>query len=434
MMALPDKQAPTGSSKVFLPGTTTHGHHQIEIHCSICHLPDGGVTDQSCRRCHEPELKSVRDTHPAAKFRDPTKAHLLERIDARNCLSCHVEHQEEQTLSMGVTVAADFCFHCHQDVAVGRPSHQHLSFRTCATAGCHNYHDNTALYENFLYKHTREDRPPPAGRNPQRKFEQNRNAGIISHVRAGAADADAPESWRTETAIADWSTSAHARTGVNCSGCHREPGRKVGRERIPDSADLPAPSWNVSPTHEACRECHEGEVAGFLNGKHGMRLAAGLSAMTPDMARAPMHVSASHRVLNCSACHSPHTTDVRHAAHDACIQCHDDQHSRSYKSSVHFQRWQDELAGFTDSGTGVSCATCHMPRNTDGTVEHNQNLNLRPNEKMIRTVCMNCHELQFSLDALADPKLKANCYSSSPSIRVRSPEMATEWLNGGSRD
>ena len=40
----------------------------------------------------------------------------------------------------------DFCVACHsegdQDVRWDRPSHADLAFDTCASAGCHNYHDN----------------------------------------------------------------------------------------------------------------------------------------------------------------------------------------------------------------------------------------------------------------------------------------------------
>ena len=51
----------------------------------------------------------------------------------------------------------DFCVACHsegdQDVRWDRPSHADLAFDTCASAGCHNYHDNRALYEDFLVEH-----------------------------------------------------------------------------------------------------------------------------------------------------------------------------------------------------------------------------------------------------------------------------------------
>jgi hypothetical protein len=58
--------------------------------------------------------------------------------------------------------------------------------------------------------------------------------------------------------------------------------------------------------------------------------------------------------------------------------------------------------------------------------EHNQNATLRPNEKMLRPVCLNCHGLPFALDALADPALIERNFRGQPAQHVRSIEMAQE--------
>ena len=80
-----------------------------------------------------------------------------QRLDALQCTICHVEHRPEITRAGGVTVTTEFCAVCHslgeQDVRTARPSRAALSFDTCASAGCHNYHDNRALYEDFLTTH-----------------------------------------------------------------------------------------------------------------------------------------------------------------------------------------------------------------------------------------------------------------------------------------
>ena len=68
-------------------------------------------------------------------------------------------------------------------------------------------------------------------------------------------------------------------------------------------------------------------------------------------------------------------------------------------------------------GSGVTCATCHLPRMVDGKevwVSHDQNANLRPNETMAREVCANCHGLEYSLSALADESLVESCYGEAP--------------------
>jgi hypothetical protein len=53
-------------------------------------------------------------------------------------------------------------------------------------------------------------------------------------------------------------------------------------------------------------------------------------------------------------------------------------------------------------------------------VQHNQNDNLRPNEKMVRSVCGQCHGLPFTLDALADSSLIDQNFSGQPSTHVQS--------------
>jgi hypothetical protein len=67
-------------------------------------------------------------------------------------------------------------------------------------------------------------------------------------------------------------------------------------------------------------------------------------------------------------------------------------------------------------------------RSDDGSrqifVTHNQNDNLRPNEKMVRSVCGHCHGLQFTLDALADAALVATNFNRKPAVRVESIEWA----------
>jgi hypothetical protein len=217
----------------------------------------------------------------------------------------------------------------------------------------------------------------------------------------------------------DWASSAHAKGGVNCGDCHSRP--------APTSQ---TPTWSGHLDHTACATCHKSEVDGFLGGRHGMRLAQGLSPMTPGQARLPMKPAAAHQELGCASCHLPHRDNTRAAAVDACLACHDDAHSTAYKSSPHYALWLAETSGDALPGAGVSCATCHLPRETTGggiplvRVQHNQNLNLRPNEKMIRTVCLDCHGLAFSLDALADAALVRTNFAGRPARHVESLDLA----------
>jgi formate-dependent nitrite reductase cytochrome c552 subunit len=164
-----------------------------------------------------------------------------------------------------------------------------------------------------------------------------------------------------------------------------------------------------------------------------MRLAQNLSPMTPAQARLPMKPEAAHRELSCVSCHGAHEFNTRSAAVDACLSCHNDDHSRSYQRSKHFALWFNETTGEAPADSGVSCATCHLPREKSERggqatvrVQHNQNANLRPNEKMIRSVCLDCHGLEFSLDALADAALIRTSFIGRPARHVESLDLAVQ--------
>ncbi|MBI1371797.1 MAG: NrfA- nitrite reduction protein [Phycisphaera sp.] len=417
-----EARGPMIDRTAFIPGQTTDGHYQIEIKCNVCHTAGEGVRQDACIQCHGAELEAAADSHPAKKFKPLDKVHLVERLDALHCVTCHVEHRPTMTRPMGVTMPLDYCAHCHETIQTERPSHAGLSFQTCATAGCHNFHDNRGLNEPFLTAHLNDPD------SLETMIVPARSAWRTNHPDAGSpakplteVDQDAPRSVVVDSALTRaWVETAHARAGVNCTDCHRDP----------SDASLTTGKWVDKPTHESCKRCHEGEVAGFLGGRHGMRLAQGLSPMTPGMARLPMHAEAAHRELSCVSCHNDHEFDTRFAAMDACVQCHDDGHTRSYAASPHAKLWRDEVAGKAPAGSGVSCATCHMPREThraDGvetvTVQHNQNDNLRPNEKMLHNVCIRCHGVEFAIEALADPSLIGANFKGVSAVKVDSLDM-----------
>ena len=152
--------------------------------------------------------------------------------------------------------------------------------------------------------------------------------------------------------------------------------------------------------------------------------------MRPALARLPMDPGASERELGCASCHGAHAFDRRRAA-EACLACHADEHSLAWEASPHARLWREELAGRAEPGSGVSCATCHLPRfvaREEGVdrvrVRHDPNHDLRPNEKMIRSVCLHCHGLAFAIDALADEGLVGRNFLGRPSRHVESIDMA----------
>lgn len=413
------------NASLVMPGDSTHGHYQIELACDACHTKGTGVDQQSCLRCHAEELKRVDDSHPIVKFKDPRNADRLEFIDARRCVSCHREHQPEQTGTMGLSLPEDYCFFCHQEIGEQRPTHANLGYETCATAGCHNYHDNSSLYEKFLVTHLDEPdfRAHPVVPGRGEIGGGNRGVDGVLRERIEMERADMPEGTEfTRELLQGWRDTAHAEAGINCTACHNRADEATG-----------SVGWVDRPDHTSCGACHAEEVKGFLESRHGMRLANGFSPMTPGMARLPMHGGSAHRELSCVSCHASHRFDTRRAAVQACAGCHDDEHTRAYFGSPHYQTWLSEQRGSAGAGTGVSCATCHLPRvervefgETRTVVDHNQNNSLRPNEKMIRSACMHCHGLQFSINALADPALIHRNFSGRPARFVKSLEMARE--------
>jgi len=339
-----------------LPGRTTDAHHQIEMQCTACHTDEetenvftsSGVPNSACASCHSEALEKFSDSHPVRKFKNPENAVFTEQIDALNCITCHGEHNQKITGEMAVTVPADYCAHCHEVTLENIESHQNLPYDTCATAGCHNYHDNTPLAPSYLIKHYGE-------------------------------------------------------------------GKLLKKTQVPEltSQGKCTDSWTSA---ESCASCHSEEMHDFKLGKHGMRLAhAGLSPMTPAMARVPMKSSSAHLQMDCTACHQPDKPRT-FSAYESCIQCHDDEHSKNFTNSAHFKLWQTDPT----SRSAVSCATCHMPRIEDDEgghrVSHDNTANLRPNEKMIRSACANCHGLQFSMNALADEELIRANFDSMPTV------------------
>jgi hypothetical protein len=227
LAALLATDAATGMKAMLLPGTTTAGHYQIELTCSSCHTPFGGVSNDACLTCHGEELTAADDSHPRSKFTDPRNASLVAKLDARQCVTCHREHAPQMTRPMGVTLPDDYCWTCHADVGRDRPSHAGMTFDSCASAGCHNYHDNTALYEDFLVSHATAPDLLPQPRVPTRRMATRAAARTLA--------SDAPPHIAVDAhRLRAWEATSHARAGVNCTGCHA-----TGDERAATWLDRP---------------------------------------------------------------------------------------------------------------------------------------------------------------------------------------------------
>lgn len=409
----------SGDKRFYISGPPTHGHHQIELACSSCHgepFDDRSVMQTACESCHLQTLNKFSDTHPQSKFTDPRNAELLQHLDATQCVTCHREHKPEITRAYGVTLAKDFCAHCHQDIGQERASHAEFDFESCTNSGCHNYHDNTALYENFLRKHVKDPALKKRFKVPELTGMQvwlkaNKGAEPLT-LQQQDSPLQAPQ--LTEA----WAASHHARAGVNCSSCHGEDDWQTG---------------GLAVSVSSCQSCHEKQTEGFYQGKHGMRLnpilAGALGPMRPDLATLPMHAEPTHQSLTCASCHDPHQPDLKKASTQACLGCHQDEHSRRFEASKHGQLWQQVVDGTLAQEDAISCASCHLPRIKKGRkvhVEHNQSATLQPNSKMIRSVCTQCHGVEFTLSALADPLLIRSNFAGQPANHHTSMDLVRE--------
>ncbi|MEO0828998.1 MAG: cytochrome c3 family protein [Pseudomonadota bacterium] len=455
-----------GDRTAFMPGESSGVHHQIELACETCHTSDAFADaktirkdiNKTCVTCHKDELKASNDSHPIKKFKNPRMAAYWEKVDARFCTSCHSEHEPEVTLAGLVTLPGDFCVACHsegeQDVRVNRPSHADLTYDTCASSGCHNFHDNKSLYEDFLVKHAGQPWLKDEPVHLAAALARQRPRPTEDEIAVYLASLAAPEAYRNEEAEAHWAASAHATAEVGCAGCHAP--------KAETEAEIEA-QWVEAPEEKVCASCHRSEAKTFALGRHGMRrhpelakprkaktalknigikdppeaMITAIESYLADPAPAPLLSTSEARVpllpeahgkdLTCSTCHAPHEQDLQKAAVDACLSCHADEHSVAYEGSAHHQLWEAELRGDLPAGSGVTCATCHMPQSERKgvvTTNHNQNDSLRPNEKMIRPVCMDCHSLEFSIDALADADLVEHNFSGLPDRHIESIDWA----------
>ena len=243
-----------------------------------------------------------------------------------------------------------------------------------------------------------------------RTVEESRLPALAPEDHDAPADLPKLERWVTE-----WASTSHAAAGTQCSDCHQDA----------------SGAWSDAVAVANCGACHELEQKGFLASRHGMRIAQSMSPMRPGLARIPMQPDAREMTLDCNACHRAHAFDPQEAAAESCLQCHADDHSLAWERSGHAALWKAEIRGEAPPGSGVSCATCHLPRGphpgnqSQSVVFHNQNDYLRPREKMARSSCLECHGLPFTLDALADADLITTNYDRAPNAHVDSIHYAT---------
>ena len=203
-----------------------------------------------------------------------------------------------------------------------------------------------------------------------------------------------------------WQGSIHALAEVNCSSCHQNENTK---------AFIP------KPTAESCKSCHESSVDTFMLGKHGIRTLEGLSPLTPAMAHLPMRESSLDMQMNCNTCHNVHTVNTYKASVDSCLTCHSDNHSLNYKNSPHAKVFKTIGTLPRPNADSVTCATCHLPREISGDailVNHNNTYTLKPRDRMVKEVCMNCHGVEHAYNSIFDDELVEANFARPPTQKL----------------
>jgi hypothetical protein len=233
---------------------------------------------------------------------------------------------------------------------------------------------------------------------------------LASSLLIGAIPALAATEQEVQEIVDLWQPSAHALNDVNCASCHQN---NESNEFI------------ANPDHESCRSCHEQSVDTFLLGKHGIRLLEGESALTPKIAQIPMKQDAFDQQMNCNACHNVHSVNTMQASVDSCLSCHNDTHSLNYENSNHAKAVFASQPLPRPSAESVTCAACHLPRIThkgsDGIqtakVNHNNTYTLKPRNRMVGEVCMNCHGVEYSFNSIFDDDLVEANFDRPPTLQ-----------------
>ncbi len=230
---------------------------------------------------------------------------------------------------------------------------------------------------------------------------------LFSFVISESALADKVSEVELQKIEQQWQTSAHALAEVNCSSCHQNEETK---------------KFVAKPTEETCKSCHENSVDTFLLGKHGIRTFEGLSPLTPAMAHLPMKDDSLDKQMNCTTCHDEHTANTYKASVDSCLTCHSDNHSLNYQNSPHANVFQKIGTLARPNSDSVTCATCHLPRTVSGDsvlVNHNNTYTLKPRDRMVKEVCMNCHGVEHSYNSIFDDELVEANFARPPTQKLQ---------------
>ena len=285
-----------------------------------------------------------------------------------------------------------------------------MAFNTCNSAGCHKFHDNRALYEDFLAKHL--DEPANTEQAPQLRARNFRE--VAAEWPGYPVDRFPLKRANRCRCAARIHAVARGRRRLARDGA-----RAFRRElqRLPQGGEGRRRSMGEAPRPQGVRDLPRARDQRLS--RRQARHAARRRLSADDAAAA--------RASRCTPKRGDNRARMRELSLGAPLR-YEESRGRSVRRlpprrahaslrALAALRAVEERArrrgASRQRASRARAATCRAksiasrePARSAILVQHNQNDNLRPNEKMIRPVCMSCHGLGYSIDALADSEAR----------------------------
>ncbi len=77
----------------------------------------------------------------------------------------------------------------------------------------------------------------------------------------------------------------------------------------------------------------------------------------------------------------------------------------------------------------MTCATCHLPREVSGDailVNHNNTYTLKPRDRMVKEVCMNCHGVEHAYNSIFDDELVEANFARPPTQKLQTFQLVRD--------
>ena len=391
------KVVPASASVSSLPGmTVTQEPDQGPLLPSLKGTSSAllGDSPETCYRCHDTSHRLTELLGPH-KIGDATgmgsnsnfqcttchDAHgaVTEATHTADCLKCHSETLSSEWHSSTHNEANLRCTDCHdQHPKVSEPQVQKI--KRGDLAGIPKPME--VMQTNTCVKCHEETRPLVVMPDPHRVGGPGNFQCTTCHDAHGRV----METTRKELCLvchdkdlsSKWHTATHNQAGLNCTDCHNphpSPGPQ-GLANLAKGITTGLKKSMVVEQTKACVNCHQDTKLMVVQAN-------------------PHQVGGPNQLL-CTTCHDPHGQVTDATGKDNCLQCHNQQLSATWHSSIHNE-------------AGLRCSDCHNPHPKLSppqlaSLDNGQPVSL-PKIMAASNVdgCVRCHEKTKQLVEIADP-------------------------------